>query len=90
MPGQLFTSQSQMPAVNIPGTTGPLPTGAGMPPAWMAHPGAGGPTPPPVGGLGGLMNFWQNAPPRTQLAIAVGSASGLVALLLILLWILVR
>ncbi|MRG91609.1 serine/threonine-protein kinase [Polyangium spumosum] len=90
MPGQLMTSQSNLPAVNIPGTTGPLPMGSNMPPAWMARPGQGAPPPAPAGGLGQLMHFWQNAPPRTQLAIAVGSASGLVALLLILLWILVR
>ncbi|MDI1483245.1 serine/threonine protein kinase [Polyangium sp. y55x31] len=91
MPGQLMTSQSNLPAVNIPGTTGPLPMGPGAPPAWMTRPGQPTQAPPPAGGgLAALANFWQNAPPRTQLAIAVGSASGLVALLLILLWIVVR
>ncbi|TKD10461.1 serine/threonine-protein kinase [Polyangium fumosum] len=92
MPGQLMTSQSNLPAVNIPGTTGPLPMGPGAPPPWMTRPGqpTQAPPPPAGGGLAALVNFWQNAPPRTQLAIAVGSASGLVALLLILLWIVVR
>ncbi|MDC3958649.1 protein kinase [Polyangium jinanense] len=91
MPGQLMTSQNNLPGVNIPGTTGPLPMGPGAPPAWMARPGQPTHAPPPAGGgLAALANFWQNAPPRTQLAIAVGSASGLVALLLILLWIVVR
>jgi len=86
MPGQLLTSQSNLPAMNIPGTTGPLPMGTGQP-SWMAMPGQGA---APPAASGGILGFWQNAPPRTQLAIAVGSASGLVALLLILLYVLIR
>jgi serine/threonine-protein kinase len=85
MPGQLLMSQANLPAMNIPGTTGPLPMGGGQP-SWMAMPGQGAPPPR----AGGLAAFWRNAPPRTQLIIAVGAASGLVAFLLILLWIIVR
>jgi eukaryotic-like serine/threonine-protein kinase len=78
---------SNMPPMGMQPMGGPF--GGAPPPAWMAVPGQTQPQ-QPMGLVNKLKIQWLNATPRDQLIIAVGSASVLVALLLILLWIIVR
>jgi hypothetical protein len=78
-----------MPMGNIPGATGPLPMGANQPPSWMATSYQGAPGAPGAGG-NKLAQFWNNAPQKTQIAIAAGAAAVFVIIVLLLLWLIVR
>jgi eukaryotic-like serine/threonine-protein kinase len=82
-------SGSNLPMVNIPGTTGPLPHGGNQPPAWMATSYQGAQRAPAAGG-NKIAAFWNNAPQKTQIAIAAGAAALFVIIVLLLLWAVVR
>jgi len=79
---------SNLPMVNIPGTTGPLPQGGASAPNWMATSYQGAPQ-APTSAMGRLGAFWNNAPQQTQIAIAAGTAAVFVLVVLLLLWLLV-
>lgn len=72
-----------------PGATGPLPMGSNAPPAWMSTSYQGAPK-PPQSGSEKLAAFWNNAPQKTQIAIAAGTAAVFVLVVLLFLWALVR
>lgn len=75
--------------MNIPGATGPLPMGSNAPPAWMSTSYQGAPK-PPQSASEKLAAFWNNAPQKTQIAIAAGAAAVFVLVVLLFLWALVK
>jgi len=78
-----------MPMVNIPGATGPLPMGGNAPPSWMSTSYQAAPK-PPQSATEKLSAFWNNAPQKTQIAIAAGAAAVFVLVVLLFLWALVK